>query len=155
MLAMIVYQSNSDAGVMAGMFGAFAVLCCGVVVVSLAIHAFVCYLLYNCFNAIPQEYRKQEPGMVWLLLIPVFSLVWNFFVYPKLAESYQAYFAAQGRADVGDCGRQIGLIYCILAACCIIPYVNALAGPAALVLLILFLVKAYELKKQIPAQPPQ
>jgi hypothetical protein len=42
-----------------------------------------------------------------------------------------------------------------VAACCIIPYVNALAGLAALVLLIVFLVKAYELKNKISAPPPQ
>ena len=144
------YQCNPDAGLLAGaVVGLFGVIfCCGVVVI-LALHVLICYLLYNCFNAIPAAYRKQEPGMVWLLLIPLFHLVWNFFVYPKLAESYQAYFAAQGRTDVGDCGRQIGLVYCILAACSLIPYAGVLTGLGALVLLVIFLVKAYELKNKI------
>jgi hypothetical protein len=90
--------------------------------------------------------------MVWLLLIPCFRLVWNFFVYLQLADSYKAYFASVGRTDVGDCGRGIGLWYAICAACGIIPCVNYLALPAGLVLLIIYLVKATDLKGQIPPQ---
>ena len=90
--------------------------------------------------------------MVWLLMIPCFNLVWNFFVYLQLADSYKAYFASVGRTDVGDCGRGIGLGYAICAACCIIPCLNYLAGPVALVLLIIYLVKAMSLKDQIPPQ---
>ena len=157
-MLVLLQQSNPDAAAYAGVFavlrlGLGAICCAGFI--TLAIHAVLCYLLYKCFLAIPPQYRKQEPGMVWLLMIPLFSLVWNFFVYPKLAESYQAYFAAQGRTDVGDCGKQLGLIYCIAAACALIPYVGVLAGVAGLVLVILFLVKAYELKAKITAPPPQ
>jgi hypothetical protein len=81
--------------------------------------------------------------MVWLLMIPCFSLVWNFFVFQQLADSYKAYFASIGRTDVGDCGKGIGLGYAICAIFC---------GPAALVLLIIYLVKVMDLKSQIPPQ---
>lgn len=147
------YQDHFSPGMMfAGLFGA---VCCGGTLVWLVIHAVVCYLLSNCFKAIPPQFRKQQPGMVWLLMIPVFSLVWNFFVYLKLSESYQAYFAAQGRTDVGDCGKQIALLYCIFAACTAVPvpHVYFLVAIAALVLLIIYMVKAYDLKKQIPQTP--
>ena len=122
------------------------------VVICLAIPVVVCLLLSGCYSRIPRQFRKQEPGMVWLLLIPCFNLVWNFFVYPQLADSYKAYFASVGRPDVGDCGRGIGLGYAVCLACCIIPCLNYLAGPAALVLLIIYLVKAMDLKNQIPPQ---
>lgn len=88
--------------------------------------------------------------MVWLLLIPLFNLIWNFFVYQKLPDSYKSYFSSQGRTDVSDCGKGIGLAYAISAAACIVPCLNYLAVPAALVLLIIFLVKAMGLKNQIP-----
>lgn len=94
--------------------------------------------------------------MVFLLLIPCFNIVWNFFVYPKLADSFASYFRAQGRTDVGDCGRGIGMAYCICAVCGVVPYLGLLAGLAALILWIIFLVKAADLKGQIPeagAQP--
>ena len=138
---------NNDhaAGLLMGIMG---MLCCGGVV-YLAIHAFICYLLFNDLKAIPAAHRKQEPNMVWLLMIPVFNLVWNFFVYPKISDSFKSYFDSVGRTDVGDCGKQIGLIYCIVFALSVVPYLNFLTGPAALVLLILYLVKANELKNKI------
>lgn len=120
-----------------------------VIVISLVIAIAICLMLTSCFKRIPPEHRKMEPGMVWLLLIPCFSLVWNFFVFPRLSESYLSYFTAQGRTDVGDCGRGVGMAYAICCACSIIPYLGILAGLAALVLLIVYLVKAFELKDQI------
>lgn len=134
--------------------GVFGVMCCGGLLIGIAIQALICYFLSGFLKALPAEFRKQEPNMVWLLMIPLFNLIWNFFVYLKIAESYQAYFAAQGRTDTGDCGKQFALVYCILAACCIVPYLNVLAGLAALVFLILVLVKFSELKKQV-SLPPQ
>ena len=92
----------------------------------------------------------MEPGLVWLLMIPLVPLVWNFFVYLRLPESYQSYFASVGRTDVGDCGRGIGQWYAICFLACAVPCVNYVAGPAALVLLIIFLVKVMGLKNQIP-----
>src|SRR5436305_313793 len=64
--------------------------------VGIAINVVICFLLYNAQNAIPPQFRKIEPGMIWLLLIPLFNLVWNFFVYLRIPESYQAYFQSIG-----------------------------------------------------------
>jgi hypothetical protein len=119
-------------------------------VIGLGIMILLILALTSCFKRIPQQYRLMEPGMVWLLLIPCFPLIWNFFVYPRLSKSFQNYFNAQGRTDVGDCGQQIGLWYSICAAVSIIPLVNYCAGPVALVLLIIYIVKALGLKGQIP-----
>ena len=130
--------------------GIFFGCICVFVLIGLAIQAYVCYLLSGCLKRIPPPYRQQEPNMVWLLMIPLVNIVWNFFVYPNLSRSYQAYFAAQGRTDVGDCGAGIGLAYCICAAVSFIPYLGMLTGIAALVLLIMYLIKAIDLKKQIP-----
>ena len=133
---------------LAGMLLVFLI----VFVVALAIAILLLYLVYSCYQRIPPQHRQMEPWQVWLLLIPLFNLIWNFFVYPKLAKSFQSYFAEQGRTDVGDCGEQLGLWYAICAALCAIPCVNYIAGPAALVLWIIFIVKAMGLKGQIPEQ---
>ena len=45
--------------------------------IPIVINAFICLLLQRCFERIPQQFRQQQPGMVWLLLIPCFSLVWG------------------------------------------------------------------------------
>jgi len=138
----------SPEGWLAGMMVVILIAC----LIGLAIAIVLLYLVFSCFQRIPAQHRQMEPWQVWLLLIPLFNLVWNFFVYPKLAKSYQSYFAQQGRTDVGDCGEKIGWAYAICAAICIIPCVNYIAGPAALVLWIIFLVKALTLKGQIPEQ---
>lgn len=146
----------------------FGCMCCGFALVHFAIKFFICWLLSDALKHLPPAYRQQQPEMVWLLLIPLFNLVWNFFVYPKIADSYKAYFAAQAGGAVptpmpgalpnlnyqtspgDDCGRGIGLAYSICAAIAVIPYVGACTGIAALVLLIIFLVKISGLKNQLP-----
>ncbi len=124
----------------------------GAIVLALAIMAFICWLLMGCLKRIPPQYRKMEPGMVWLMMIPCFNIVWAFFIGLRIPESFQAYFAAQGRTDVGDCGRGIGLAYAICGACSIVPYIGVLPGLASLVLLIIFLVKMTGYKNEIPEQ---
>ena len=121
-----------------------------ILLVTLLVYLIVAFLLYTCLARVPQEYRKMEPGLVFLLIIPLFNIIWNFFVFLRIPESYQAYFASQGRTDVGDCGRSIGLWLSICVACSIVPCVNYISGPASLVLLIIFLVKIFGLKSQIP-----
>ena len=151
MFSPLFAQSDEEAIVMVIVMLMVAVFA----VVMLAIWIFILYFLSTCFARIPRQYRQLEPGMVWLLLIPCFPIVWNFFVYPKLAESYQRYFWEQGRTDVGDCGQSLGLWYSICTVASIVPYIGAIPGMIGLVLLILFLVKANELKKQIPEYADQ
>lgn len=130
--------------------GAFLLVMGIALAVMFAISIVICAMLYVAQSRVPAEHRKIEPLMIWLLLIPLFNLVWNFFVFQRIPASYKSYFNAQGRADVGDCGQQIGLWYAICAAASIVPCVNYLAGPASLVLLIIFLVKVFGLRQQIP-----
>ncbi len=125
----------------------------GILLMSLlvvfAISIAVCFLVYLPYKAVPVEHQRMSPGLVFLLLIPIFGIIWNFFVFLKIPESFQSYFASQGRTDVGDCGRSIGMWYAICGVCALVPCVNYIAGPAALVLFIIFLVKIWGLKAQI------
>ena len=133
--------------------GVIAVAFVGIMIVlglMLAISAVVCYFTSEMVKRIPAEHRKIEPNMVWLLMIPCFNLIWNFFVFPKVAASFKSYFDSQNITDVGDCAAQLSLIYCIVALTIFIPYIKVVGGPAALVLLILVLVKFNDLKNRIP-----
>jgi len=121
-----------------------------IIMISLAIKVFIYWIVYSCYERIPRQFRVRDSWMVWLLFIPFFRLVWIFFIYPSLATSYKKYFDSIGRTDVGDCGYSIALAYCICACCAIVPYIGILPGIAALVLLIIFLVKAWDLRAQIP-----
>ena len=51
----------------------------GLMFAGLLILIGIILFLQSCYNRIPAEHRKMEPAMVWLLLIPIFSLVWIFF----------------------------------------------------------------------------
>lgn len=117
----------------------------------LAILALICFLVIKNYNAIPAEHRKMEPGKVWLMMIPLFNLYWAFPVFLGLADSYKSYFSSVGDESVGDCGRQLNLWYCITFCASFVPCLNYIAGPASLVLLIIVLVKAFDLKKKVEA----
>ena len=127
--------------------------------IALAVQVVIILLLQNPLKAVPSEHRKIDPGMIWLLMIPLFNLFWNFQVYLAVSDSFKSYFNSVGRRDVGDCCRTIGMWYAICAACSIIPCLNYIAGPAGLVLLIIYLVKIHGLKNEITSrvttQPPQ
>lgn len=122
--------------------------------VMLIVAIIICSLLYIVLKAVPAEHRKLEPGLVFLMLIPIFALVWGFFVFQRIPESYKSYFSAQGRTDVGDCGKGIGLALAICYACTIVPCLNYVAGPATLVLFIIFVIKMFGYKKEIDAAHP-
>jgi len=144
---------NVDEQTLMAIAGALLVVILVFILVISAIYIFISYLLYKCFERIPPQFRKQQPGMVWLLLIPCFSLIWNFFVFPPLSKSFKAYFDSIGETNVDDCGEKIGLAYSICSVANLIPYLNILTGIATLVLLILFLVKTNDLKNRIKETP--
>jgi len=116
--------------------------------------AIICWQLVIAFESIPQRYRFQEPAHVWLLMVPLFNIYWNFKVLPALAESFQLYFYAHGIADVEDCGERLARWYCYLGITWLIPCLDFATGLASLVLVTLFLAEADKLKKRILAIEP-
>lgn len=133
----------------AAFFVVFIVIMLIALVVGLAIAIVINLLLQAPLKAIPQEHRQIEPGQVWLLLIPIFNLFWAFKVFLAIPDSFKSFFNSIDRHDVGDCGRTIGMWYAICVLCSIVPCVNYIAGPASLVLLILFLVKMHGYKDEV------
>jgi hypothetical protein len=116
---------------------------------SLTLHIVICWFLADALRRIPERYRFQEPRLVWLLLIPIFNLWWNFKVYPAIAESFQVVFYSRGIADVDDCGEGLARAYCWLSLSTLIPCVNFLTVPASLVVAILFLIQTDRLKTRL------
>jgi hypothetical protein len=115
-------------------------------VISLAIWGFILYTYYSALNSIPAQFRTMEPWQVFLLLIPCFNIIWLFFVVQKIPESFRNYFQAVGDHSRGDCGAGIGLWYAILTVVSAIPLVNYISLIPTLILLIMFIVKMWQLK---------
>jgi hypothetical protein len=106
--------------------------------------------LQNALSKCDPSVRKMDPGMVWLLLIPLFNLVWNFFVVTGIGQSLGAEFRRRGISSQEPCPAQsIGMAMAICQCCCIIPLLNVLAGLAYLVLWIVYWVKVAEFSRML------
>jgi hypothetical protein len=88
--------------------------------------------------------------MVWLTLIPIFGVVWQFIIVGNIADTLKAEFA-QRNINVGEDrpGYNIGLIFCILMVCTIVPFVGFLTGVGALVCWIIYWVKISEFRSTL------
>lgn len=101
--------------------------------------------------------RAMSPGLVWLYLIPLFNLVWMFFLVINLAKSLGNEFAQRGINEGPNPGQSIGMAWAICSICSIIPFVGSLAAIASLVCWILYWVKISNYSSMIaePAMPMQ
>lgn len=104
--------------------------------------------LFNVLNAVSPANRKLEPGLVFLLLIPLFNLVWNFIVVIKLRDSLQAEYAArdlQGDGFAYGVGLAMSILYCTA----IIPILGALGVLAGFICWIIYWVKMAGYRKTL------
>jgi len=114
----------------------------------------------NTLKSIQPANRLMEPGLVWLQLIPLFGLVWQFIVVTRVSDSLRKEFSSWQNDDsilgfsdsqAMQLARQrptyeIGIAYCILLCCSIVPLLGTLAALAALVCWIIYWVKLSEYK---------
>ena len=82
-----------------------------VVVVGLLV--FALWRIVDAANAADPAHRTMEPGMIWLLLIPIFQVYWNFRSLPAVSESLTATLKDKG-LKTNDCGRAIGRVWALL-----------------------------------------
>src|SRR6185503_3552948 len=95
----------------------------------------------NTLRSIKPHNQKMPPEQVWLQLIPVFNLVWQFIVVNRIADSIRAEIDDRisttflGTAEpvfVNDKIRRptynIGLATCILSLFAIIPFIGSLVA---------------------------
>ncbi|HAW97419.1 MAG TPA: hypothetical protein DCX67_02700 [Opitutae bacterium] len=147
----IAYSYGNEAE----LFGAIGILVVAVVIgllIGIGIAALLAYFVSNWLNEVPEEDRAMTPGQVWLLLIPIFSLYWQFRVYMlDVPQSFKNYFDRRGNQAVGDCGKNMGMWLCICTFGSMIPLLGSLVGIVGLVLLVLWMVKIHELKNKIIA----
>jgi hypothetical protein len=125
----------------------------------MAIGVLVLYIFYiislsRALSKCSVASRTMQPGMVWLLLVPLFNLVWQFIVVIGLSDSLGKEFRARGILNAEpEPGKTIGIAMCVCAACGIIPFINLLALPAHLVLWIIYWVKITEFSRKLDMVP--
>jgi hypothetical protein len=85
----------------------------------LIIIPFVTFVFYiraisKTIKAIDPEYRTQSPGMAWLLLIPVFNVIWFFFLLKSIKTGFLRMYENQRVSQPIDTGYTYG----IAMGCC-------------------------------------
>ena len=134
----------------------FAILAVSVVI-SIVIGVFYCLTLSKALSRCAPQNRAMSPGLVWLYLIPLFNLVWHFFIVINMAKSLHAEFLYRGIVEEPNPGQGVGLATCILNCLSVIPYVNYVTGIASLICWIIYWVKIAGFSGKIaqPYMPPQ
>lgn len=136
--------------VAAGAWGIFVVF-----FIIIGIGAFVSMIFYLLFlqrslEFMAPENRKMEPGMVWLMLIPFFSIGYQFVLVGKLADSIKAEQISRGiRSSEARPAYGLGLTMCIMTCAAVLPYIGTLVAIAALVVWIVYWVKISNLVKEL------
>ncbi len=127
-----------------GNFGVTEIMMILLVVFGIILLPTIFYLitLQNTLHQVKFENRKMQPGQVWLCLIPLFGVIWQFFVVNGIADSLRLEFQQRNiKVDEERPGSGIGMAYCILECCSIIPFVGFLTSLPAFVCWIIYWVK--------------
>jgi hypothetical protein len=106
--------------------------------------------LQNTLQQVKFENRRMQPGQVWLCLIPLFGIVWQFIVVNAIADSLRLEFQQRNiKVDEERPGSGIGIAYCILTCCCAIPFLGFLTSIPAFVCWIIYWVKISNYKSTL------
>lgn len=98
--------------------------------------------------------RTMQPGMVWLLLVPLFNLIWNFLVVNAVSESLTKEFRLRGVLFFeSEPGKRVGMPMAICGACSVIPILGILAWLASVVLWVVYWVKVAGFSKMLDQAP--
>ena len=125
------------------------------VIILVAIIFILPYILYlitlqNTLLEISNENRKMRPGQVWIILIPLFGLVWQFIMINRIADSLQAEFSSRNiPVSESRPGYTIGITYSILLLCSYLPILGVLALLGGLVCWIVYWVKINDYKTKL------
>lgn len=101
--------------------------------------------------------RAIQPAMVWLCLIPLFGIVWNFIMVLNIAKTLRSEFNLRGiPCPEAEPAQSIGLGMCICPLLSFIPIVGFLAALAGLVLWIMYWLKINEYSRllDLPVAAP-
>ncbi len=131
--------------------GVMLVIYGGLFLIALGVQLLVCFVLYNAAKGVPESFRGDvSPGLAFLLVVPVFNLIWQF-IYPrKLSQAYQRAFRHHN-ALLDDCGEQLALYWAVCVLCTLIPCLGGFSAIAAFVLMIIYLIKITECKSRVGA----
>lgn len=136
-----------------GKIGVIELFLVGAIIVLFIIpQIFFLLTLKKTFKEISAENRQMISGQVWLALIPLFGMIWQFFIIDKLALSLKDEFKKRNIVVNEDKpGYSIGLAYCILMICSLLPIIGFFTAVPAVVCWIIYWVKISNYKRELEA----
>lgn len=139
-------------GLIAGLIG---------LVIGLVIQILFLLNLMRLLEAVQPQNRAMSPGLVFLNLIPVFSLGWMIYTVLKIKDSVRSENASRWGSSVNERNTHtIGLVYAILAAAGFVlsfggyasrgfSAFGGLVSLAVLILWIIYWVRTYRVRKDL------
>jgi MFS family permease len=115
-----------------------------VALIGVAVYIIFLRTLQAALERCAPSNRTVQPGQVWLSLIPLFNIVWQFILVSRVAESLGREFAARQGAPASpedDYGKSLGTTMCALSLSSIIPFVGILTGLAGSICWIVYWVR--------------
>jgi hypothetical protein len=79
------------------------------VIIPLVAFSFYIYAIKKTLSAIDPSCRTQRPMMAWLLLIPIFNVIWFFFLLQAIRQGFDAMFQKNLIAKPIDSGYHYGI----------------------------------------------
>ena len=122
---------------LAGIF-MIVLICAGVVLIP---EIFFVLSMQKAIRRCSPENRTLTPGMAWLMLIPLFNLVWDFIVVKEVAATLEREFKKRNVPVEPSPGKNIGFAWCILSVGALIPLLGILSVMGAIVCWILYWAK--------------
>jgi hypothetical protein len=110
-----------------------------------------CWTLQTALARVSPENRLMAPGLVWLILVPCFGYLWQFFVAIQVPGSLKNEFRARGRDDGSDYGRIFAVIGAVLIIVSAVVPMEALwiVTSISLALFVIFWVKVANYSSQL------
>jgi hypothetical protein len=113
-------------------------------VIWLVVNGLFCMSMAKALNACSESNRQMSPGLVWLVLIPCFHVVWYFFIVLWIPDTLKKEFESRDEDDGSNYGKTMGLTSAILLAVnwglCAVPYVQCCGWIVGLVGFVMWIV---------------
>ncbi|MES2554894.1 MAG: hypothetical protein V4604_02025 [Bacteroidota bacterium] len=124
-------------------------------IVVIVLYVFYLKNLQDMLNEVSEQNRQVPPVNVWLMLIPLFNIVYRFILYPKISESLRLEFEHREQPREGDYLKGLGLTLAILGAVNILPIevLKSITSLGILIIWIVYWVKTAEFKNQLRSMP--
>lgn len=127
-----------------------------IALISIVIAIFYLLTLSRTLGLCAPQNRTMEPGQVWLMLIPIFGIIWNFIMVNRIADTLANEFRMRNiPTNEQRPGYQVGITMAICGALGFIPYLGSIAGIVQLIMWIIYWVKMSGYKTQLEQTPFQ